>query len=261
MILDFRCPEPPPGWVWGGQKGRKNDRFCLSIGYRLISILFERAFDAIGEVDEGSHAVNLSAALSSLITMRKPIINDRKLLELIDKQGMSQSAAAKALGVSRQAVSKRLQELRGKTTRAIVAKKVEQVVDQKIDAIEQLHKINSYANELLDLLMRWNRGDSEALQVLESQVKRVKLGESEELEIQEVKFKDPRELALKAMGEIRNQLKLQLEMFQALFSLQAAEEFQQAVLEAIGEVSPDVRNQIIRRINEKRSVRSAVRFS
>ena len=33
-----------------------------------------------------------------------------------------------------------------------------------------LGKINSYANELLDLLMRWKRGDDEALQILESQV-------------------------------------------------------------------------------------------
>ncbi len=47
--------------------------------------------------------------------MRPPKINDRALLKLIDSQKMSQSESAKELGVSRQAVSKRLQELRGKT--------------------------------------------------------------------------------------------------------------------------------------------------
>jgi hypothetical protein len=110
--------------------------------------------------------------------------------------------------------------------------------------------------------MRWNRGDDEALQVLESQVasKKVRIG-TEELEVKELKFKDPRELALKAMAEIRGQLKLQLEIFQALFSLQAAEEFQNVVLETIAEVDPKVRNEIIRRINDKRTVRSAVRLS
>ena len=41
-------------------------------------------------------------------------INDRALLKLIDTQNMSQAEAAKALGVSRQAVCKRLQELRVK---------------------------------------------------------------------------------------------------------------------------------------------------
>ena len=194
--------------------------------------------------------------------MRPPTINDRKLVELIDVNKLSQAKAAKALGVTRQAVSKRLQELRGKTTKVVVAKKIEQVVDRKIDAMDQLQKINDNANEILDLLMAWNRGDETALQVLESQVttKKVRVGDQEEF-VREFKFKDPRELALKAMGEIRNQLKLQLEIFQALFSLQAAEEFQTSVLEVIGEVNPDVRNEIIRRINEKRSVRAVVRFS
>ncbi|RJQ56448.1 MAG: DUF134 domain-containing protein [Desulfobacteraceae bacterium] len=189
-------------------------------------------------------------------------INDRELLHLVDREGKSQSEAAKSLGVSRQAVSKRLREIRGKTTKVIVSKKIEAVVDRKIDAMEQITKINDYANEILDLLMRWNRGDGEALQVLESQVKnkKVRVGE-EEIDVQEFKFKDPRELALKAMGEIRGQLKLQLEIFQALFSLQAAEEFQNIVLEVIGEVDPDVRSEIIRRINSRRTIRNTVRIS
>jgi len=188
-------------------------------------------------------------------------INDTRLLRLIDKEGKSQAAAARDLGVSRQAVSKRIIDLRGRTTRAVIVKKVEDVVDRKIDAMAQLSKINEYANELLDLLMRWNRGDNEALQILEGQVKRVRVGEGEELEVKEIKFKDPRELALKAMGEIRGQLKLQLEIFQALFSLQAAEEFQNVVLETIAEVDPNVRGEIIRRINAQRSVRSTMRIS
>ena len=194
--------------------------------------------------------------------MRPPTINDRQLLRLIDKKRMSQARAAKELGVSRQAVSKRLKELRGHTTKAVICKKVEKVIDRKIDSMEQLSKINEYANELLDLLMAWNRGDETALQVLESQVttKKVRVGDQEEF-VKEFKFKDPRDLALKAMGEIRSQLKLQLEIFQALFSLQAAQEFESTILEVIGEVAPDVRSEIIRRINQKRSVRAAVRFS
>jgi predicted transcriptional regulator len=188
-------------------------------------------------------------------------INDRELLRLIDKEGLNQSRAAKALGVSRQAVSKRLQELRGKTTRVIVSKKVEDVVDRKLDAMAQLTQINDYANELLDLLMRWNRGDDEALQILESQVRQVKVGSGEDVEwVKEYKFKDPRELALKAMSEIRGQLKLQLEIFQTLFDLKAVEQFQQEVLTAIGEASPDVRKRIIRKLNEKRAIRSAIKF-
>ncbi|WP_321493949.1 sigma factor-like helix-turn-helix DNA-binding protein [uncultured Desulfobacter sp.] len=188
--------------------------------------------------------------------------NDRELLRLIDREKLSQAAAAKRLGVSRQAVNTRLQQLRGKTTRAVVAKKVEECVDQKLDAMAQLQKINGYANELLDLCMAWGRGDDKALQILESQcqTRKVRVGD-EEIDVTEFKFKDPRELALKAMAEIRGQMKLQLEIFQALYDLKAAEEFQQEILQTIGEVSPDVRAKIIHRLNEKRAIRSAVKFT
>jgi len=184
-------------------------------------------------------------------------VNDTKLIRLVD-EGKSQAEIARTLGVSRQAVSKRLIELRGRTTKVIAAKKVEQVVDRKLDAMEQLQKINEDANEILDLLMRWGRGDDEALQILEAQ-KTVKVGKDEEPVI-EYKLKDPRDLVLKAMAEIRGQLRLQLEIFATLYDMKAVQEFQQEVLSAIGEASPEVRNAIISKLNERRSLRSVVRF-
>jgi predicted transcriptional regulator len=189
--------------------------------------------------------------------MKPKKLNDTKLIRLVDA-GRSQASIARDLGVSRQSVSKRLIELRGRTTKVVVAKKLEEVVDRKLDAMAQLSKINQDANEILDLLMRWQRGDDEALQILESQ-KKVKVGKNEE-EVVEYKLKDPRELALKAMGEIRGQLRLQLEIFQTLYDMKAVEEFQREVLSAIGEASPEVRNAIIGRLNQKRAIRSAIRF-
>jgi len=105
--------------------------------------------------------------------------------------------------------------------------------------------------------MRWNRGDPEALQILESQVRKVKVKGSEE-EVTEYKFKDPRELALKAMQEIRGQLNLQLDIFKTLYDVQAVAEFQKEVLSAIGEVSPDVRDRIIKRLKEGKALRQSV---
>lgn len=184
-------------------------------------------------------------------------INNMKLIRLVDS-GKTQAEAARELGVSRQAVSQRLIELRGRTTKVMAAKKIEQVVEQRLDAVDQLQKINKNANEILDLLMRWQRGDDEALQILESQ-KKVRVGNDEE-SIIEYKLKDPRELALKAMAEIRGQLKLQLEIFQTLYDMKAVQEFQQEVLSAIGEADKETRNAIINKLNERRAIRSAVKF-
>jgi len=188
-------------------------------------------------------------------------LSTSELLRRVDA-GDSFADIAKDHGISRQAVQKRIVKLRGKTTKAVVSAKVERVVDQKLDAVDQLQKINDHANELLDLCMAWGRGDDVALQILESQrtTRTVRIGD-EEIDVTRFKFKDPRELALKAMSEIRGQLKLQLDIFQALYDLKAAQEFQEEVLSAIGEVSPDVRKQIINKLNKRRVIRSAVRFS
>jgi hypothetical protein len=127
----------------------------------------------------------------------------------------------------------------------------------EINVVGQLQKINLAANELLDILLRWNRGDDEALQILESQVRKVRTGKGGNTEeITEYRFRDPRELAFKAMQEIRGQLKLQLEIFQALYDMQAVQQFQAEVLEIIGNVSPEARDAIVRRLNEKNALRS-----
>ena len=135
-----------------------------------------------------------------------------------------------------------------------------EVVSKEINAVEQLQKINSHANELLDLLMRWNRGDEEALQMLENQVRKVRVGRGKDThEITEYRMKDPRELALRAMQEIRGQIQLQFEIFQGLYDMQAVAEFQEAVLTTIGEVKPDVRKRIIERLKDRRILRSAIK--
>ena len=188
--------------------------------------------------------------------MAKPII-DRVKLDHMLRKGKSQKEIAQFFGVTEGAISRAKRELNINVVKAVGLERAHEVIDKNLDAISQLQKINSYANELLDLLMRWNRGEDEALQILESQVKKVKVRGSEE-EVTEYRFKDPRELALKAMAEIRGQLNLQLDIFKTLYDLQAVAEFQKEVLTAIGEVSADVRNRIIQRLKEGRTLRQSV---
>jgi len=187
-------------------------------------------------------------------------INDSIMLAMLDK-GKKQVEVAEFFGVSPQAISDRLKKLRGGIVKNLVMEDAAKVIDRNLDTVKQLQKINNYANELLDLLIAWNRGDDKALQVLESQIttKKVRVGDQEEF-VREFKFKDPRELALKAMSEIRGQLKLQLEIFQTLFDMKAVQEFQKEVLTAIGEASPEVKNAIIDKLNQRRIIRQSIQF-
>jgi hypothetical protein len=188
--------------------------------------------------------------------MPKPKIDRVKLNQLL-KAGKSQREVAQVFEVTEGAISKAKKELNLAVVKSVALENAHKVVGKNLDAVQQLQKINQDANELLDLLMRWNRGDEAALQVLESQVRKVRIGKTEKF-VEEFKFKDPRELAIKAMAEIRGQLNLQLEVFKTLYDVEAVAEFQREVLDAIAEVSPEVRNRIINNLKEKRALRGSV---
>lgn len=190
--------------------------------------------------------------------MTKEAVNKIKLSQML-RNGVSQRECAKHFNVSPGRISQIRKELNISVIKNIALENAHRVVDKSLNAVDQLQKINQNANELLDLVMRWQRGDDEALQILESQVRYVKVNGEEE-PVKEFKMKDPRELALKAMAEIRGQLKLQLEIFQTLYDMKAVEEFQTEVLTTIGEASPEVRNAIISKLNQRRIIRQSVNF-
>jgi predicted transcriptional regulator len=186
----------------------------------------------------------------------KPKFTDTELKRLV-RRGLSCSAIAERLGVSKAAVSMRLKAMNLAITKDVALRNAGDVVEREINALDQLQKINAHANEILDLLMRWQRGEPEALQILESQVRYVRVNGQAEL-VKEFRFKDPRELALRAMGEIRAQLALQLQIFQALCDITAVRNFQNEVLDGIAEAAPEIRDNIIKNLQERRAIRSTL---
>jgi hypothetical protein len=156
--------------------------------------------------------------------MAKCKIIDRKLLRMVD-QGKTQVEAAEFFGVTKQAVNKRLKELRGKTTKIIATKELEASIDHKFDAIQQLIDINKKTLGLLD--------EAEA---------------------------NP-EFALKCIGEVRNQLKLASEIYGQMYSVQVVNEFMATVTDILRDVDKDVFKEFQRRFNNERSIRGACRIS
>ena len=141
------------------------------------------------------------------------------------REGKSVKNCAKFFSVTPGAISQVKKELNINVVKNLALENAHRVVDKNLNAVDQLYKINEAANKLLD-----------------------------ELE-------EKPDLKLKVMAEIRNQLRLQLDIFQSLYDMKAVEQFQQEVLTAIGEAAPDVRQRIIRSLSEKRAIRSAINFN
>ena len=117
---------------------------------------------------------------------------DRVKLTQLLRAGKSGKEVAQVFGVTEGAISKARKELNISVIKNVALENAHRVVDKNLNAIQQLQKINDYANELLDLLMRWGRGEEEAIRILESQVRKVKRGGKEgSEEVLEYKFKVP----------------------------------------------------------------------
>lgn len=151
-------------------------------------------------------------------------INDRRMLRLIDKEGMSQSAAARELGVTRQAVHHRLKELRGDQTKAVVAAKLRDSIDAGFDAMQQLIDINARALELLD------------------------------------QAEGNPELSLKCIGEVRQQIKLASDIYERMFNIKVVHEFMEIVANTLEEVDQSVYKEFKRKLNANRAIAGSVRF-
>jgi predicted transcriptional regulator len=186
-------------------------------------------------------------------------------LEQCLQAGLGVSETAKRLGVTKGAVSKRAKKIainlnqltqKEKVTRDVVLFHAGEIVGKEINGIEQLAKINNYANSLLDSLMGLIGGDGEAAERLQAQIEQ----KPSKLDFpKDMKGKDPRELALKAMAEIRQQISAQFEMLRDLYDMNRVAQFQEEVLTAIGEVEESVREKIIDNLRRKRIIRAIIK--
>jgi predicted transcriptional regulator len=190
--------------------------------------------------------------------MHKKKISNIELEELV-RQGYGVSEIAKKLGVTKGAVSKRLKALDVAITKNVAFHHAGEIAQKRINSLSQLLKINRYANQLLDDLMTSDHKNREISQIPEFQGQKMKTEATGEVSAN-CTSKERVELAFRAMAEIRSQIKLQLDILGSLYNLTAAADFQREVLEAIGRVSIEIREQIIRNLQQARAIRTTIDF-
>ncbi len=193
--------------------------------------------------------------------MPKGKIDKVKLSQML-RSGKSVKQCAKFFSVTPGAISQVKKELNINVVKSVALENAHRVVDKNLKTVDQLQRVNQVANQLLDELT----GEDQVIDRMVKAVEGSLVYEGDPAKQKDyvrriiLRVNQDKNTALKACAEIRGQLKLQLEIFQALYDMKAVQEFQEEVLTAIGEASPDVRNQIIGKLNQRRAIRSAVKL-
>ena len=157
---------------------------------------------------------------------------DINLAHQMVNRGKSQKEIAKHFGVSEAAVSKMFKKMRGYIPRVVALEKASELADEKLDAMGQLRHVNALINQELDHI-------EENIQTATKEERRA--------------WQDQK---LKHVKEIRKQLGLLLNIAQTLYNVEEVKLFQETVLEVIGNASEELREKIIRELQQRRALRS-----
>ena len=190
----------------------------------------------------------------------KPKI-DPALLQRWTDQGKSQTWIALQFGVSPQAISKHVKHMGLAKAKYLVEDGLRPAIKHKINAIEQLTNVNRAANKLLDLLEKWSDGDEEAVRILESQTKMMNIGTRAEPQMMEIAtVKDPRELMIRVMAEIRMQMQTALDIQKTMYHLEDVKAILDGIVKIVQEhVKPDVQKLITDEVMKQKALRMEVK--
>ena len=97
--------------------------------------------------------------------MPAPKIN-KDLLRQMLADGKTVNQCAEFFNVSAPAISKAKKQLGAIIAKDVQLESAHKFVDEHLNTMAQLREINNHAHELLNLCMRWVRGDQEAIELL-----------------------------------------------------------------------------------------------
>ena len=165
--------------------------------------------------------------------MSEAKIDLRKLDQML-RAGKTQREAAQVFEVTEAAVAKAKKQLKTNIVRTVGLEKANEVVEGHLDMMGQLRKINEAITGELDRA-------KQAVVGAEGRDQRA---------IQEV--------IVKLSAEVRRQLEAQLKLFEVWTDMKVVAEFQAEVLSILDEMEPGTRDDVIRRLKEKRALRGLV---
>jgi hypothetical protein len=186
---------------------------------------------------------------------RKPKIDKRKLHNML-RQGRSQTDCAKHFGVSPSAINQAKKNLTLGIAKNVALETGAVIVEESLDSISQLKKINGHTIKLVDLIAGWVDGDPDAIKTLQRHHQLGGIGGKKGMS-----FRDPKELLLKAVQEVRGQVKLSLDIYESLYNMRTIQSFQEEVLNVIAKQNPEVRDEIVKRLKQRNAVRSIMRIT
>ena len=161
--------------------------------------------------------------------MARTKVADTDLCAYLDA-GHNQAQAARHFRVSEPAIYQRLKRMRALTSHVVALEKAGQVVEEKLSATARLERVQQVIDDELSFAVREARKDG---------------GDRTGLA----------DVSLKLAGEVRQQLGLQLSISRTLVDLRVLKDFQELVIDAIREESPDTARRIVARLNERRALR------
>jgi hypothetical protein len=144
--------------------------------------------------------------------------------------GHSQAAAARHFGVSEAAIHQRMKRLKRLTSKVMALEKAGEVVEEKLTANERLR----HAERVIFDQLTW----------VEEHAKQPGVDRPQLID-----------MVLKVTAEIRQQVLVRANLTRMLYDLKYIQEFQETVVDAIREESPETARRIIVRLKEKRALR------
>lgn len=159
---------------------------------------------------------------------------DRQQVRRMLHAGKTVSEIAKKLGVTDSAISKIKSAVKINACKVVALEGGAKTYEKSLNTLAQLVDINRTAKDLLEKYLS-GLDDEDSIMRREN-----------------------KQIVMQLLAEIRQQLKLSVDIYQTVYDMTAIADFQKEVLEAIKEAAPDVRERIVKSLRAKQAIRGAI---